>query len=170
VSLDPKLAEKVFATLADRAPDKDAPIKPLGAALLDLFARDGLLLQINAHERSVCHHLAVHLERHFPGLNIDCEYNRLRYDIKRIPDFDGAGRRSMRRVFPDIVVHRRLEHSDNLLIIEMKLTTSRGSDADDLAKLSFYRAGENYRYRYAVFIKLLAGSAELGLAQVIWIK
>jgi len=48
----------------------------VSAALATLFERDTHLFAVDANERSITHRLAVHLAPHFPGWDIDCEYNR----------------------------------------------------------------------------------------------
>ena len=66
------------------------------------------------HEVALCHRLAFHLEtsEKFTGYLIDCDYNRDEQAVKRDP------RSKMFR--PDIVVHKRGNGEDNLLMIEAK--------------------------------------------------
>lgn len=95
----------------------------LEQALSRLMLRDSHLLTVDASERSITHQLAVHLMEQFPGYDIDCEYNRDGFDVKRL---ELAERRTRDddteavTVFPDIVVHLRGHNNDNLLVIEVK--------------------------------------------------
>ena len=88
------------------------------------------------HERSTAHRLAMHLEPHFPGWNIDCEYDRYG-DVKKL--LEGVRvcdeQRKTDRIFPDVIVHHRTQHGigHNLLVIEMKKDAER--DRCDFAKL-----------------------------------
>ncbi len=62
----------------------------------------------------IAHKLAEYLTPRFPKWDVDCEYNRL---------FDEAKRLNIRgqvvHVIPDIIVHHR-DTLDNLLVIEAK--------------------------------------------------
>jgi len=75
----------------------------LQAAISALRSQDSHLVEVDASERSITHRLAVHLERLFPGWDVDCEYNRDRRDHKTI-NLGMAGIRAARRtgkVYPD---------------------------------------------------------------------
>lgn len=138
------------------------------AALEDLLARDSALLIDDANERSATHRLAMYLEQHLPSeWNVDCEYNRdgslpkrLRSELDAKEGTDGS------RVFPDIIVHKR-RTKDNLLVVEVKKTTSKESDQKDLDKLAAYR--KDLDYRHALFIRLHAGTSSVGVDRVIWV-
>lgn len=72
-----------------------------------------------------------------------------------------------RTVFPDIVVHRRAT-SDNLLVVEVKKTTSHISSERDIQKLQAFR--EQLGYQYALFLKFVTGESEIGVAEMRWIE
>ncbi|RTL28096.1 MAG: hypothetical protein EKK47_16710 [Burkholderiales bacterium] len=100
----------------------------LNAALKCLCERDLHLLNVDASERSMTHRLAVHLIEQFPDHDIDCEYNRDGFDVKRLELAERAAKDDdveAVTVFPDIVVHRRGHNDDNLLVIEVKKRGSR---------------------------------------------
>jgi len=102
----------------------------LQAAISALRSQDSHLLEVDASERSITHRLAVHLERLFPGWDVDCEYNRDRRDHKTI-NLGMAGIRAARRtgkVYPDIIVHHR--GSKNLLAVELKKRGGVAADED----------------------------------------
>lgn len=140
----------------------------LGEALDQLLRADAGLLQADANERSISHRLAGYLETFFPGWNVDCEYNRDRHEPKRLeirPRQIQSDDTQATTVFPDIIVHRR-GTSDNLVVIEMKKTTSREDDDNDLHKLQAFK--EQLGYRFAIFVKVTTGGVSQ-VADVRWV-
>lgn len=141
---------------------ENAPDKPLAnqvvAAVRSLLASDKHLLQVDASERSISHRLALYLTSQFADLDVDCEYNRDHHKAKRLrrtgpcarssEDTDGSP------VYPDIIVHRR-GTEENILVIEIKKSTSSVSDDCDLEKLSAFR--EELGYKTALFLRLECG-------------
>jgi hypothetical protein len=96
------------------------------------------LLRVGANERSLTHKLAEHLQREFADWNVDCEYNRLEYAIKRLPPAENISSDDVegRTIFPDIIIHRRTKR-DNLLVIEVKKSTNtRAGDDEKLIGLT----------------------------------
>lgn len=128
--------------------------RALNEALGALLENDAHILRTDANERTISHRLAGYLEPYFRGWNVDCEYNRNHDDPKRleiprrnIPNDDTQAR----TVFPDIIVHRR-NTAENLLVIEMKKTTSQETDDFDLLKLDAFK--NQLGYKFAVFVKV----------------
>lgn len=128
--------------------------RSLNEALDDLLEKDAYILRVDANERTISHRLAGYLEPHFDGWNVDCEYNRNHDDPKRLE----IPRRKVlnedthaRTVFPDIIVHKR-NTNENLLVIEIKKTTSQESDDFDLHKLDAFK--KQLGYKFAVFVKV----------------
>lgn len=137
-------------------------------ALDRLFDRDAELLRNDVNERTITHKLAEYLEPEFPGLNVDCEYNRnhdqtkklrsLRSKVAPIDNTDGTS------VFPDIIVHKRMT-DENLLVIEVKKSTSRESSDFDKQKLLAFKGELNYQH--ALFLLITTGNKEPG-AKLEW--
>ena len=138
---------------------------------IDIFMeKDMHLLDTNANERSMSHRIAVYLEQEVPGFDIDCEYNRDGFDVKRLAleqretsdDNDEAI-----TVFPDIIIHQRGENNHNLLVIEMKKAGTSADISYDLHKLQAFR--HNLRYKWAVH--LIIGYRQSGefVRQLQWI-
>ena len=90
-------------------------------ALKEFYARETHLLEKDLGERTLTHRLAVHVEKQFPGWEVDCDYNRLGERTLRLPKGtiistdDEIGK----SVYPDIVVHQH-EIPNNLLAIEVR--------------------------------------------------
>ena len=140
----------------------------LNSSLDLLLNADAEILAIDINERAISHRLANYLEPHFPGWNVDCEYNRNHYDPKRL----NIIRRNIcsddtqaTTVFPDIIVHRR-GTDENLLVIEMKKTTSQENDTYDLGKLHAFK--EQLGYRFAVFVKVIT-RGNIGIDKIEWV-
>jgi hypothetical protein len=149
-ALDREIAEKVFA------------------AIDELFQRDAALFEVDANERSISHRLAQYLTSRFPEWDVDCEYNRDGHAPKRLllgqppvdaADTDGA------RVFPDIIVHHRTQ-ADNLLVIELKKSTSNVSDEADHAKLRAFR--DELGYRHGLFLCLASDTDNPAVVTATW--
>ncbi len=125
------------------------------SAIVNLYRYDRELIEINANERSITHKLAEHLQREFPHWHVDCEYNRLGRDIKKLNlNFDNiqADDLEAKTIFPDIIVHHRCTR-DNLLVIEVKKADIETNTYDE-EKLLAFGQDENYRYRFGLFLRL----------------
>lgn len=140
----------------------------IGESVDQLLRADSELLYIDANERSISHRLAIYIEPYFKGWNVDCEFNRNHDDPKRLD----IQRRDVSSddiqattVFPDIIVHRR-GTDQNLVVIEMKKTTSIEDDSYDLGKLEAFK--NQLGYHYAVFIKLQTGR-QVGVENILWV-
>jgi hypothetical protein len=106
------------------------------AALADFYARETYLLEKDLGERTLTHRLAVHLERQFPGWEVDCDFSRLGERTLRLPHGtiistdDHLGK----SVYPDIVVHQR-EIPNNLLAVEVRKASNHQPPEHDQHKL-----------------------------------
>jgi hypothetical protein len=139
------------------------------AALQRLLACDSHLLKVDANERSISHKLGSYLQMEFPELDVDCEYNRNGHHPKKITRFEpntSTDDTDGRTVFPDIVVHRRGQ-SSNYLVIEVKKNNSRVDRSVDLEKLKAYKKNSQLRYAHALFIEFDVRG--VGIARVDWV-
>jgi len=114
----------------------------LHESLNQLIRSDAEILINDINERTISHRLATYLEPYFSGWNVDCEYNRNHDDPKRLD----IQRRNIESddtqattVFPDIIIHRR-RTDQNLVVIEMKKTTSQEQDNYDIRKLNAFKS------------------------------
>src|SRR5216117_1757682 len=112
-------------------------------AIDTVVKKDRYLLEQDVNERSITHRLAMYLDAQFDGWNVDCEYNRINGEPKRLysaeehlsaSDEPLAADTKGRTVFPDIIVHHRGKRK-NLLVIEIKKANSNVPDDFDLWKL-----------------------------------
>jgi hypothetical protein len=151
-------------------PDNANQVKgAVDLAVSRLLERDKYLLITDVNERSLTHKLAEYLQLEFAEWNVDCEYNR-NHETAKVLHFVGPETRTddtnARTVFPDVIIHQR-GTDNNLLVIEVKKSTNRDRDDQDLAKLQAFR-GE-LGYRYAVFLKFEAAVDEPRLVRSDWL-
>jgi hypothetical protein len=116
--------------------DMQTELNKVVSALAEFYARETHLLEKDLGERTLTHRLAVHLEKHFAGWDVDCDYNRLGERTLRLPkgtivSTDDALGKS---VYPDIVVHQR-EIPNNLLAIEVRKASNHQPPEHDRHKL-----------------------------------
>lgn len=127
----------------------------LEQALETFHAAEMHLLRTDASERSMTHRLALHLTPLFPDFDVDCEYNRDGFNVKRLALHERPVQDDDTEavtVFPDIVVHRRGHNDANLLVIEVKKASSAVNADYDMLKLEAFK-GE-LKYRHAVHLTL----------------
>jgi hypothetical protein len=94
-------------------------------ALLEFYTRETFLLERDLGERALTHRLAVCIEKHFPGWEVDCDFDRLGERTMRLPHGSIASTDDHlgKSIYPDIVVHQR-EIPNNLLAIEVRKSTN----------------------------------------------
>jgi len=139
-------------------------------AIERLLIKDVQLFKMDVNERSISHRLAMYLQDEFPSWDVDCEHNckghgavkRLDLRVDRIESNDTEAR----TVFPDIIVHHRASE-ENLLVIEIKKTTSQVSSDQDKKKLKAFK--DQLGYCYALFLKLTTGANEVGVYEECWL-
>ncbi|MFD0912706.1 hypothetical protein [Methylophilus luteus] len=127
----------------------------LEMAISRLLQKDHHLLAANASERSLTHWLAIHLMPFFKNYEVDCEYNRDGFDVKKLmlnerPVVDTQ--LEAVTVFPDIIVHRRGSNNYNLLVVEVKKSKSAEGSGYDLMKLKAFKEELNYTYAAHVIL------------------
>ena len=151
-------------------PSADEVYKKIDEAIAQLLKKDYYLLQIDANERAISHRLGLYLQLLFTDWHIDCEYNRNLDQPKRLEQYEKFIDEEQRvwniavtdpiTVFPDIIIHERGTRN-NLLVVEMKKTTSKVSSDFDYKKLRDFK--DQFGYPYALFLKLITGSKEYGV-------
>jgi hypothetical protein len=129
----------------------------INTALSLLRKNDYHLLKEDVNERSITHKLAIYLEQQFKDWDVDCEYNRNGHDKKELDlgyeqicnDDEHA-----KTVFPDIIIHHRGK-DENLIVIEVKKSTSQVSKCFDIKKLIAFK--KQLKYQYAMFLEIKTG-------------
>src|ERR1700692_1133930 len=105
-------------------------------ALEEFYAHDTFLFAHDLGERTLTHRLAVHLEKQFPGWEVDCDYSRLGERTLRLPkgSIVSTDDHLGKSVYPDIVVHQR-EIPNNLLANEVRKESNHQPPQHDQHKL-----------------------------------
>lgn len=87
-------------------------------------------------ELNICHHLACELKKKFSDFDIDVEL--IKDDRRR----------------PDIVIHKRGNNENNLVVFQVKINPTSTDIKEDLFKIedTFFRAP--YSYKYGLFISV----------------
>lgn len=142
--------------------DKDKIREVIYKSIDELYQSDSLLLNsnFNIHERTVCHRLAIYLEKNIDyKYNVDVEYNRMRtsYDIDDVGEVVGKvinyedTDEGVSYVYPDIIIHKR-DTNINILVIEVKMFWKNRKKGIDYNKINQYIKQLNYKF--GVYIEL----------------
>ena len=131
------------------------------SSLKKLRNLDKKLLEINVNERTITHKLAEYLQQNFPELNVDCEYNRFEGNatetkVKRLnlpTDNINWDDTEAKTIFPDIIVHKRGSRGKNILVIEVKKSSSTVPEVYDRNKLIAFTE-DPYNYELGLFLKI----------------
>lgn len=129
-------------------------------AIRKLHKKDWFLLCNKVYEVCVAHRLALYLQPLFPGWDVDIEYdlamNSHGVTEKEIDNLRvqlvSAGlnhRRSTDNVRPDIIIHKRGE-ADNLLVIEIKKKTSTDNRQDKIKLGAFTK--DPFKYEHGLLV------------------
>lgn len=109
------------------------------------YQQDRDLIKYNVHEQAmsarIAHYLVEIIEgkRGFNGIKVDCEYNKMICDPKRL----GADNKIH---IPDIIVHSRGDNSKNKFVIEIK----KRKFSPDEGKIKRYVDILEYEEGYAI--------------------
>ena len=105
-------------------------------ALGEFYARESHLFEKDLGERTLTHRLAVHLEKHFGGWEVDCDYDRLGERTLRLPkgSIVSTDDHLGKSIYPDIVVHQRAI-PNNLLALEVRKERNHQPPEHDQHKL-----------------------------------
>ena len=131
------------------------------------------IIEINVNERTLSARLMFHLQtllledelyrEKYKTYSVDCEYNRINEDkiktLKRYENFEiDDNSDKIRKIFPDIILHKRKEE-DNLIVIEMKKSTSNNIDCKEkdrerLKIMTNLNDPNNFNYTLGVYFEV----------------
>jgi hypothetical protein len=145
-------------------------------AIARFRSEDDILLELDVNERTMTHKLAQYLEYELvmvgvSGFSVDCEYNKNRRDQKvfhELPESILSDDLEGKTVYPDIIVHSR-NGTDNLLVIEVKKSSSRASVRKDKNKLKRF-TGQQFGYRLGAFVKFYVSNRRINPPLVVWFE
>lgn len=149
----------------------------LDTAIATLKEKDNFLFVNDISEWAISHKLAVYLNDKFPELDIDCEYNgyakannNKKYimilrskleELGKIKDSDGDDEFLRRSVYPDIIVHKRGEE-ENLMVIEVKKEKNNDKDFDreKILRYTSHDYENNLNYKLGALVVFSTGKSE----------
>lgn len=136
----------------DHSYSKDKIICALKIALKKFLSCDSYLLENNLSEWSITHKIGCYLQEIFPEYDVDCEYNK-KTDLKKRIQTE-LGVKGFR---PDIIVHKRGNMENNLLVIQAKKNWkfSYNEEKEHLEKLT--KRNREFRYDYGIYIHIPKG-------------
>jgi hypothetical protein len=111
-------------------------LNKLISALQEFYARETYILERDLGERTLTHRLAVQVEKHFAGWEVDCDYDRLGERTMRLPhgSVSSTDDHLGKSIYPDIVVHQRAI-PNNLLAVEVRKASNHQPIEHDQHKL-----------------------------------
>lgn len=148
-------------------PEPQETIARLVKATHAFLASETDLLEVDVNERSLTHHLAVHIAPYFDQWHTDCEYNRLGDKVKNLPrpeEFKTyPDETSAMTIFPDIIVHRRRTLYNCAVVEVKKAGNKKGLDLDAEKLRGLTMAGD---YDYTVGLHLIIDCVGAVVAEV----
>jgi hypothetical protein len=137
--------------------DETSILEAFAWAVIDLL-KDDDLVRANPAELSVTTELAMKMVKYFPDHRVSPEWTRREEAEKRIAWDDDEGRRKIKEVQPDIIVHIPHRQDENLLVIEAKRVSNR-KFANDVLKLTRmtldHSVDPDFYYGYRVGVHLV---------------
>lgn len=130
-------------------------------ALNKLYERDEYLIRNNINEngenhvseRAIVFRFGIYLEEvlrcdsEFAKYNLDNEYNRNIDEVKQLPKHENG-------VYPDLILHKRGNNDDNMLVIEIKTWWNPDIRADIEKLQAFTDSTGKYKYRFGLSITI----------------
>ena len=121
------------------------------------------IIEIDVNERTLSARLMFHLQtlllneiyqENYKEYSVDCEYNRINKDMKKIIQEDNI----VNLIYPDIILHKR-NSNDNLIAIEMKKICSNNNEAKNkdrikLKALTNSKGKNDFHYILGVYFEV----------------
>ena len=132
------------------------------------------IIEIDINERTLSARLMFHLQtilledelyrEKYKTYSVDCEYNRINeieYKILKVCEYIEKTKNFEevdKKVYPDIIVHKRNENN-NLIVIEMKKSTSNNIDCKEkdrerLKIMTNLNDPNNFNYTLGIYFEL----------------
>lgn len=133
---------KYAISFIDEAPDQGLAIA-IATAFQQLLEKEEHLFAHEASERAICAHFLTYLKPLLSNWDLDVEYNRNISDPKKV---------RLKKVIPDLIVHKRGTNDQNLLAVELKIKCNARDKAKDIEKLQSYC--DELEYEYGLFLNI----------------
>jgi hypothetical protein len=141
-------------------------LNKLIVALQEFYARETYILERDLGERTLTHRLAVLVELHFAGWEVDCDYDRLGDRTLKLPHGTVASTDDHlgKSVYPDIVVHQR-DIPNNLLALEVRKAVNHQPIEHDQHKLRGL-TDPHLWFAYAIGVLLTLDKKQVAASEV----
>ncbi|MGO4134651.1 hypothetical protein ACEQ6A_08830 [Rhizobium brockwellii] len=137
--------------------DPRAILAAFAEAVADLL-QDTDLARAKPEEISITTDLAMKMGPYFPEWRVSPEWTRREDEEKRLAWDDEEGKRRLKKIRPDIIVHHMHRQDENLLVVEAKRVQNTDFE-DDIRKLTLMTleasVDPSYHYGYAVGLHLV---------------
>lgn len=166
-----------------------AIIRGTEEAINEVLHKDWEIINNTVNERTICHKFAEYLQRSplFSNYSVDVEYNRNREKGKDHPKYlliineefehkqDSLDHKDLNTfyqevsTFPDIIIHKRLVNTHNLLVIEVKKNNNNSNWSIDYRKLKGFTLPpeEGYGYTLGVHVNFFVDKP---VVEIQWYK
>lgn len=132
----------------------------LDSAAWSLIRNESDMFNKHVHEQSITAKFMYYLTPLFPHFNVDCEYNREGIQPKKA--CDGSLRR------PDVIVHKRGNNKQNLLVIEVKTHGHKNQVEEDKSKMrEMLDEPKSYQYAFMMIVNCGPGSPAITFERVV---
>ncbi len=133
--------------------NKEEILRKINLALDLFYENDSQIVNLKVNERAICHQFAIYLKYLFKNYDVDCEYDKHGDDFKKLENISECSeRKKTDRILPDILVHKRGNDKNNLIIIEIK--SKSDADSCDIKKLELMTNHKGqFKYNFGVFIE-----------------
>lgn len=116
-----------------------------------IYKDDKYLIDKGVCERAIVFRFGVYLQRlisrdsELKFYDLDNEYNRNQEGVKRTRRFKNG-------TYPDLIIHKRGENSNNIMVVEFKTVWNSDTSKDEKKLKDFINKNGEYKYKYGVSI------------------
>ncbi|MBZ9920178.1 hypothetical protein LB517_24555 [Mesorhizobium sp. BR1-1-12] len=126
-------------------------------AVREMLADDALA-KAAPEEFSITADLAIRMVPYFAEWKVSPEWTRREDEEKKLAWNDEAGKEKLKKIRPDIIVHKMLFQEENILMVEAK-RAQNPDYTDDIRKLTLmtseYTPNPDYHYGYRLGVHLI---------------
>lgn len=125
--------------------------RPLGSKKDRHVSERGIVFRFGLYFHQLLNELN---DEYFDELSLDVEYNRNLKNCKRVPSRENGA-------IPDMILHKRGDNDNNLLIMEFK-TWWNTNISDDIIKIKdFMNPNNGYSYKFGACISIRRNSVKI---------
>jgi len=133
--------------------NKSSVVQIIADCIAGVYSEDKYLFDCKICERCLMYRFAYYLQNKFLTYYVDCEFNKMGFHNHKHRDkvMTDEETNSLKRMYTDIIVHKRnSDTSDNFICIEIK-RTKRGIEKDIL-RLKKMTLQSGFRYQNVNYV------------------